>query len=105
MNYEQQRQAMIEHGAQMREVAARLTPERRADLLLEVVQGIYHAVKLDNPEGGGLDGRDGPERMSLAAVADAAQEHHHTTYQRQLTSQDSKEHPSASARPTGGESS
>lgn len=83
MNWQQQRQDIIEHGAQMRKVAARLTPERRADLLLEVTQGIYNAVKLDNPEGGGLDGRDGPERMSLAVVVDAAQSHHHETYQRQ----------------------
>lgn len=84
MDWQQRREEIIERGAQMREMAARLTPERRAELLLEVTQGIYDSVKLDNPEGGGLDGRDGPERMSLAAVVDAAQNHHHTTYQRQL---------------------
>lgn len=75
-------------GVEMRELAARLSPERRADLLLEVTQGIYNAVKFDSPEGGGLDGRDGPERMSLAAVVDAAQDHHHETYQRQLRRRD-----------------
>ncbi|MDN5585209.1 MAG: hypothetical protein L0G69_01450 [Brevibacterium sp.] len=90
MNWQQQQRDIIEHGAQMREVAARLTPECRADLLLEVTQGIYNAVKLDNPEGGGLDGRDGPERMSLAAVVDAAQDHHHETYQRQLAARDAE---------------
>ena len=91
MNWHQQQRDMIEHGAQMREVAAALSPEHRADLLLAVTQGIYNAVKLDNPEGGGLDGRDGPERMSLAAVVDAAQTHHHETYQRQLAARDAEE--------------
>lgn len=87
MSWQQQQRDIAAHGAEMRSIAARLTPERRADLLLEVTQGIYSAVKLDNPEDGGLDGRDGPERMSLAA----AQDHHHETYQRQLTAQDKEE--------------
>lgn len=87
----QQQQDLIEYGVQIRKVAAHITPERRADLLLDVTQGIYDAVKLDNPEGEGLDGRDGPERMSLAAVVDAAQDHHHTTYQRQLAARDKGE--------------
>lgn len=39
-------------------------------------------------KGAGLDGRDGPERMSLAAVVDAAQDHHHETYQRQLAARE-----------------
>lgn len=89
-----QRSNIIAKGAEMRELAARLSPERRADLLLEITQGIYNAVKLDNPEGGGLDGRDGPERMSLAAVVDAAQDHHHETYQRQLRRHDEQGHGS-----------
>lgn len=88
MNYEQQQRDIAAHGSQMRSAAAHLTPERRADLLLEVIQGIYNAVKLDNPEGAGLDGRDGPERMSLAAVVDAAQDHHHETYQRQFAARE-----------------
>lgn len=91
MSWQQQQRDIAAHGAEMRSIAARLTPERRADLLLEVTQGIYSAVKLDNPEGGGLDGRDGLERMSLAAVVDAAQDHHHETYQRQLTARDKEE--------------
>jgi hypothetical protein len=68
MDREQTMRTIIDRGMQMRELAASLSPERRADLLLEVNQAIYNAVKLDNPEGGGLDGRDGPERMSLAVV-------------------------------------
>lgn len=93
LSWDQQQREITAHGAEMRSIAARLTPDRRADLLLEVTQGIYNAVKLDNPEGGGLDGRDGPERMSLAAVVDAAQDHHHTTYQRQLAAQHEEERP------------
>ena len=88
MSWEQRQRDITAHGAEMRSIAARLTPERRADLLLEVAQGVYNAVKVDNPEGGGPDGRDGPERMSLAAVVDAAQDHHHETYQRQLAARD-----------------
>lgn len=94
MSYAEEQRDIAAHGAQMREVAARLTPERRADLLLAVTQGLYEAVKLDNPEGGGLDGRDGPERMSLAAVVDAAQDHHHNTYQRQLAAHEGEEQQS-----------
>ena len=88
MDREQTLRTIADRGLQMRELAATITPERRADLLLEVTQAIYNAVKLDNPEGGGLDGRDGPERTSLAAVIDAAQDHHHETYQRQLAARD-----------------
>lgn len=91
MAREQTMRVIIDQGKQMRELAARLNPERRADLLLEVTHAIYNAVKLDNPEGGGLDGRDGPERMSLAVVVDAAQDYHHETYQRQLSARDAEE--------------
>ena len=31
--------------------------------------------------------------MSLAAVVDAAQDHHHETYQRQLAARDKEERP------------
>jgi hypothetical protein len=48
---------------------------QRAQLLLGVVDAVYSAVKYDNPEGGGHDGRDGPERRSLGAVLDAAHNH------------------------------
>lgn len=91
MDREQTMRTITDRGKQMRELAAGFSPERRADLLLEVTQAIYNAVKLDNPEGGGLDGRDGPERMSLAAVVDAAQDHHHETYQQQLAARDAEE--------------
>lgn len=88
MSYNEEQREIAAHGAQMREVAARLTPERRADLLLAVTQGIYNAVKFDNPEGGSLDGRDGAERTSLIAVVDAAQNHRHETLRRQLDARD-----------------
>lgn len=91
MSYNEEQREIAAHGTQMRETAARLTPERRADLLLAVTQGIYEAVKLDNPEGGGLDGRDGPERMSLAAVVDAAQAHRRRTDERQIAARDAEE--------------
>ncbi|MDN5685856.1 MAG: hypothetical protein L0G94_04120 [Brachybacterium sp.] len=91
MSWEQQQRDIAAHGEEVRSIAARLTPERRADLLLEVTQGIYNAVKIDSPEGGGLDGRDGPERMGLAAVVDAAQDHHHAVYTRGLAARDAEE--------------
>lgn len=56
---------------------------QRAQLLLGVVDAVYAAVKYDNPEGGGHDGRDGPERRSLGTVLDAA--HNHLTRQAMST--------------------
>ncbi|EBG3215788.1 hypothetical protein FIS27_17870 [Salmonella enterica subsp. enterica] len=35
---------------------------------------IYDFVKFNRPEGEGLDGRDGPERQSLAKVVDAVED-------------------------------
>lgn len=71
-----------ELAAQARRHAATLTPTERADLLYRLVDAIYNAVKYDNPEGGGLDGRDGPERVGLATVCDAALEHQDATHRR-----------------------
>lgn len=71
-----------ELATEVRHHAASLTPTQRADFLYDLVDAVYLAVKHDNPEGCGLDGRDGPERMGIAAVCDAALEHHDATHQR-----------------------
>lgn len=71
-------QAAPAHGPER----ASLTPTQRADFLYVLVDAVYSAVKYDNPEGGGHDGRDGPERMGIAAVYDAALEHQDATHQR-----------------------
>lgn len=48
------------------------TALERAALLQGCVQIVYDHVKFGSPEGGGLDGRDGPERTGLAEILDAA---------------------------------
>lgn len=73
---------VLAHANETRRLASQLTPHGRADLLLDVTEAIYNAVKHDHPEGGGLDGRDGPERQSLGRIVDAAWEHHDETFQR-----------------------
>lgn len=60
----------------VREHAASLDAQGRAQLLEDLTRAVYEAVKFDHPEGGGFDGRDGPERTALARVLDAAIEHH-----------------------------
>lgn len=57
---------------EVRQLAAQLDSRGRAMLAVECVRGIYDAVKFDNPEGEGLDGRDGPERRGLGRLCDAA---------------------------------
>lgn len=47
----------------------------RAALLEQIVREFYNYVKFEQPEGEGLDLRDGPERQSLAKVLDAAIDH------------------------------
>lgn len=60
---------------EVRQLAAQMDRRGRAMLVVECVRGVYDAVKFDNPEGGGLDGRDGPERNGLGRLCDAAIRH------------------------------
>lgn len=53
------------------------SPVKRADLARNLVKEIYDFVKFHRPEGEGLDGRDGPERQSLANIVDAAENHYY----------------------------
>ncbi|MEB7668638.1 hypothetical protein NGB59_15555 [Escherichia coli] len=48
----------------------------RAEIARDLIKEIYNFVKFNRPEGGGLDGRDGVERNSLATIVDAAEEHY-----------------------------
>lgn len=48
----------------------------RAELLRELIKDVYNFVKFERPEGEGLDGRNGPERKSLALIVDAAENHY-----------------------------
>lgn len=50
-------------------------PIARAELTRFLVKTVYDFVKFNRPEGEGLDGRDGPERRSLADIVDAAEDH------------------------------
>ncbi|EJB9092710.1 hypothetical protein ACE2PP_000683 [Salmonella enterica] len=50
-------------------------PVARAELTRFLVKTVYDFVKFNRPEGEGLDGRDGPERQSLADIVDAAENH------------------------------
>ena len=59
----------------VREHAASLDAQGRAELLEDLTRAVYEAVKFDHPEGGGFDGRDWQERTSLALVLDEAIEH------------------------------
>lgn len=51
-------------------------PLARADIARFLVKTVYDFVKFNRPEGEGLDGRDGPERRSLANIVDAAEDHY-----------------------------
>lgn len=54
----------------------------RADFVEDLVRTVYDHVKLRDPEGDGLDGRDGPERTELGHVVAAAIEHAQAQSQR-----------------------
>ena len=56
----------------LKQALADTTPVERAALVEGCVQAVYDHVKFDSPEGGGLDGRAGPERSGLADIVDAA---------------------------------
>ncbi|WP_308341886.1 hypothetical protein [Serratia marcescens] len=51
-------------------------PIARAELTRFLVKTIYNFVKMERPEGEGLDGRDGPERRSMGKIVDAAENHY-----------------------------
>lgn len=59
----------------LRDTLPGTTPQQRAQLLEALSLAIYDHVKFHAPEGGGLDGHDGPERRSLGLVVDRAREH------------------------------
>lgn len=59
---------------QVRGVLPSLDRRGRAQLVLEMNRAVYDWVKFREPEGAGMDGRDGPERDALAAVGDAAEQ-------------------------------
>lgn len=52
-------------------------PVARAEIARFLVKTVYNFVKFKRPEGEGLDGRDGPERNSLAEIVDAAENHYY----------------------------
>jgi hypothetical protein len=60
---------------QLRDLLPTTTPLERAQLLHDLVRATYDHVKLNVPGGGGIDGRDGPERSGLGDVVNAAHEH------------------------------
>lgn len=64
-----------EIAARLVEVCLLLTRAQRARLIEDLIREVYEYVKLHDPEGEGLDGRDGPERRGLGELVDAA-----TTY-------------------------
>lgn len=49
-----------------------LSRHERAMLVYRVTERTYRHVKECAPEGGGLDGRDGPERLALGKLCDLA---------------------------------
>lgn len=59
------------------------TPTQRAELVDDFVQAVYDHVKFRAPEGGGLDGRDGPERDGLGDILGLAHDHVDDTVQRE----------------------
>lgn len=61
----------------LRRILPTTTPLQRAAILEDLTQTVYDHVKFHAPEGGGLDGRSGPERQALAAVLDAVKDHRH----------------------------
>lgn len=62
---------------QARELARHSTALDAAEGVRQIVDEVYQSTKFDRPGGGGLDGKDGPERESLARVRDAADDHYH----------------------------
>lgn len=52
-----------------------LTGPQRARLVEDVVRAVYDYVKLHDPEGEGLDGRNGPERRGLGQLVDQVTAH------------------------------
>lgn len=52
------------------------SPQGRAELLREIIKDVYNFAKFERPGGEGLDGRNGPERESLASIVDAAEDHY-----------------------------
>lgn len=64
------------------------TPMQRASLVTGVVLAVYNYVKFQEPEGGGLDGRQGPERSGLALIVDAAREHEAWALRRELEAEE-----------------
>ena len=76
--------ALIDDAARrVRRVAASLDRQQRARLVYDIVRAVYDEVRFADPEGGGLDGRDGPERTGLATISDAARRHLTTITQMQ----------------------
>lgn len=53
----------------------------RSELITYLVESVYKFVKFERSEGGGLDGRDGPERQGIANVVDAAKDYYFETLQ------------------------
>lgn len=51
-------------------------PIARAEMARALVKTVYDFVKFHRPEGYGFDGKDGPERQSLAKIMDAAEDHY-----------------------------
>lgn len=58
------------------------SPEARAEFVRDLIRVVYDFVKFERSEGGGLDGRDGPERQGLADVLDAAENHYFNMLER-----------------------
>lgn len=81
-DHQQQRREAAEWRQAVRAAARDLTPVQRAALAREIVGGLYDSVKFDNPEGGGIDGRDGPERDGLGTLVAAAEDHYHAMLRR-----------------------
>lgn len=63
------------------------TPKFRAEFVEYFARTVYNFVKLERPEGEGLDGRDGQERQGLAKVLDAAIDHKFNMLEKELKSQ------------------
>ncbi|MEA3773432.1 hypothetical protein VBK73_22850 [Enterobacter hormaechei] len=60
-------------------------PVKRAEVVRELVKEVYNFVKFNRPEGEGLDGRDGPERQSLAKIVDATENHYYEMLEQKHT--------------------
>ena len=69
----------------IRAYAATLNAKERAQYLDEVITAIYDSVKVDNPEGDGLDGRWGPQREGIGKVLDKAKDWEEEVLKRKLS--------------------